>query len=61
MTRDEAEKIAKLIGFADGGCPACVGALVECANGLGLGYQFEMTDEVVVRVIDPIDKTATSG
>lgn len=32
MTLEEAKKVAAIIGEADGGCPVCVGRLVEATR-----------------------------
>jgi hypothetical protein len=40
MNREEASRIARVIGSADGGCSHCVGALVEKLNALELGWKF---------------------
>lgn len=34
MTKDEAQKLADLMVTADDGCPTCIAALVDVANGL---------------------------
>lgn len=43
MTREEALKIAKVIGTADGGCDNCVHYLVEKLNEEHLGFTFLST------------------
>lgn len=50
MTQEEADKVAKIIRTADGGCPVCVGSLCERATAAGLGFRFEETGE---RVAEP--------
>ena len=45
MTKDEAEKLAKIVSTADEGCDYCVGALVERLNKAALGYHFDITDQ----------------
>lgn len=46
MTQEEADKIARVIGTADGGCDTCVGDLVELLNGADLGFQWAATGKV---------------
>ena len=45
MNLDVAERIAILIGYADGGCPSCVHDLVEQANELFPEYRFSVPDK----------------
>lgn len=45
MTRDEAEKIAFAIGFADSGCASCVSDLCEELNRVALGWSFERSGD----------------
>lgn len=45
MTKDDANKIAFLIGFADSGCPNCVGELVYHANRLFPEFDWVMESE----------------
>lgn len=42
MTLDEARRVAKIIGTADGGCSVCVGNLVDKMNSEF--PEFEWTD-----------------
>ena len=45
MTLDEANRIARLIGYADSACSNCVGNLVTQANTLFPEFKFTQTDE----------------
>lgn len=45
MTLEEAEKIAKIAGTADGGCPSCVGNICERLNEAAFGFVFTPTSE----------------
>lgn len=45
MTIEEAEKIAKIAGTADGGCSSCVGGICERLNDAAFGFVFTPTDE----------------
>lgn len=40
MNREEASRIARIIGSADGGCSPCVSALVDKLNEADLGWTF---------------------
>lgn len=40
MTREEAERLAKVLATADGGCPVCVHSICEKANDAQLGWWF---------------------
>jgi len=42
MTKDEADKIARVIATADGGCSVCISNLCELLNEADLGFSFEM-------------------
>lgn len=43
ITRDEARRIARAIGGADGGCLNCAKGLAEEMNDAGLGWRFDAT------------------
>jgi hypothetical protein len=45
MTIDDAQKIAKIIGTADGGCSNCVGDLVERLSKMFPSFRWIITDE----------------
>lgn len=47
MTQEEAQKIARIVGHADGGCSACVGDLVARLNEQGLGWRFTKSAETI--------------
>ena len=47
MTREEAEIVAQLIGYADGGCANCVGDLVRCANRMLPQFVWSVPDRVL--------------
>lgn len=47
MTLEEAQTLAKLLGYADGGCSNCVSGLVEHANVLFPAFRFVNTGEDV--------------
>lgn len=38
FTQEQAEFIAKLIGYADGGCSTCVGNLIDAFNSRETGW-----------------------
>jgi len=46
MTLDEAIKLGKIIGTADGGCSNCVGLLVELANKEFPEFNFTTGNEI---------------
>ena len=45
MTLEEAQKVARIVGTADGGCRSCCNALVDQLNKVSLGFRFTRTDE----------------
>lgn len=45
MTQQEADKIARVLSTADGGCSNCVVNLCEEINKEKLGFRFGMTGE----------------
>lgn len=45
MTKEEAEIIARIIGFADGGCQNCVSDLADRLTKAGLGFTFRVTQD----------------
>lgn len=42
---NDAQKIAYIIGYADGGCSVCVRELVEHCNRIFPGFIWEYTEE----------------
>ena len=47
MTLEDAKEVARLLGYADAGCPYCVADLVERANKLFPLYKWESSGEDV--------------
>lgn len=47
MTLDEAEKIGRIIGTADGGCDTCISLLADQMNEAFPEFWWEVTDEEI--------------
>jgi hypothetical protein len=45
MTREEAEKLARIFGTVDHGCSVCIKRVCLEANVAGLGWFFDTQDE----------------
>lgn len=46
FTREQAEFISKLIGYADHGCSICVGSLIDIFNRHETGWKFECGEAI---------------
>lgn len=61
MTQEEAEKIARIVSTADGGCPTCIARLISRLNGAGLGWTFHrVSGEWTERPADDLEDDGRS-